>query len=270
MSNPVRVGIHGAGGRMGRAVIQALQGHAQLVLGAATDARGSSLIGADSGEIAGVGRNGVLVSDTLDQALGKCDVMIDFSRPEGTMLLIEALAPTTVALVTGTTGLAADEQARLLNLAQSRPVVQAANFSVGVNVCVKLTEMAARIMQDQADIEIVEAHHKHKVDAPSGTALRLGQAACDALDWDLDAVAVKSRDGNIGPRPQGSIGFSTIRGGDIVGEHTVLFAAEGERVEITHKASSRMNFASGAVRAAKWLSTQQAGLYDMTHVLGLE
>ncbi len=270
MSNPVRVCVHGAGGRMGRTVIQALQNHSQLVLSAATDAHGSSLIGADSGEIAGVGRNGVAVVDQLDQALAISDVVIDFSRPEGTMRLIDALEQTTVALVTGTTGLAAEEQARLIKLAQSRPLVQAANFSVGVNVCVKLTEMAARIMRDEADIEIIEAHHKHKVDAPSGTALRLGQAACAALDLDLDAVAVKSRDGNIGPRPQGTIGFSTVRGGDIVGEHTVMFAAEGERVEITHKASSRMNFASGAVRAANWLTQQSAGLYDMTHVLGLE
>lgn len=270
MSEAWRVGVHGAAGRMGRAVIQALQDHPQLTLAAATDARGSSLVGADCGELAGIGRCGVLITDELPQALSLCDVVIDFSRPEGTMSLIYALAATDVALVTGTTGLAPDEQSKLDGLAKTRPVVQAANFSVGVNVCVKLTEMAAKIMQGMADIEIIEAHHKHKVDAPSGTALRLGQAACDALDWQLDEVAVKSRDGNIGPRPDGSIGFSTVRGGDIVGEHTVMFAAEGERVEITHKASSRMNFATGAVRAAAWLSQQDKGLYDMTHVLGLE
>lgn len=270
MNKAWRVGVHGAGGRMGRAVVQALHQHPQLSLSVATDAPGSSLIGTDSGELAGVGRNAVLLTDQLDQAATQCDVVIDFSRPQGTLLLVEALAASDVALVTGTTGLAADEQAKLLELAQSRPVVQAANFSVGVNVCVKLTEMAARIMHGMADIEIIEAHHKHKVDAPSGTALRLGQAVCDALDQNLDEVAVKSRDGNIGPRPDGTIGFSTVRGGDIVGEHTVLFAAEGERVEITHKASSRMNFATGAVRAAAWLREQPAGLYDMTHVLGLE
>ncbi|MGJ8670155.1 MAG: 4-hydroxy-tetrahydrodipicolinate reductase [Oceanococcus sp.] len=269
MSTTWRVCVHGAAGRMGRSVIQALSERDDLTLAAATEPSGSSLIGSDAGELAGLGHLGVVVTDDLSAALDCSDVVIDFTRPAGTMALVEALQGRTVALITGTTGLEESEQAKLVAHARQACVVQAANFSVGVNVCVKLTEMAARIMADSSDIEIIEAHHKHKVDAPSGTALRLGQAVCDATGKSLQTDAVKSRDGNIGPRPEGSIGFSTVRGGDIVGEHTVMFAAEGERVEITHKASSRMNFASGAVRAAAWLQQQPSALYDMTDVLGL-
>ena len=269
MSDAWKVCVHGAGGRMGRSVIQALAQQSSLVLAAAIESPGSSLIGVDSGELSALGRNGIIIGDQLDAALQQCDVVIDFSRPEASVNLLAAIAGRSVALVTGTTGLAADQQACLLKQAKTAAIVQAANFSVSVNVCVKLTELAAKIMANESDIEIIEAHHKHKIDAPSGTALRLGQAVCDATGRNLERDAVKSRDGNIGPRREGSIGFSTVRGGDIVGEHTVMFAAEGERVEITHKASSRMNFASGAVRAAAWLRDQPAGVYDMTDVLGL-
>ena len=265
----LRVCVHGAAGRMGRSVIQALNEREGLQLTAATEPSGSSLLGSDAGELAGLGRLGITVTDDLSAALDDSDVVIDFTRPAGTLALVAALKGRPVALVTGTTGLEASEQAKLVAHAEQACVVQAANFSVGVNVCVKLTELASRIMAENSDIEIIEAHHKHKVDAPSGTALRLGQAVCDATGKSLDRDAVKSRDGNIGPRPEGTIGFSTVRGGDIVGEHTVMFAAEGERVEITHKASSRMNFAAGAVRAAAWLKEQPPGLYDMTDVLGL-
>lgn len=264
-----RVCVHGAGGRMGRSVIQALAGIEKLKLAQATESAGSDFVGLDAGRLAGLDDAGVKITDQLSQALADVDVVIDFSRPEGLMQLLQAMPNKPVAIVTGTTGLSDAEQQRLQDYAATTGVVQAANFSVGVNVCLKLTELAARIMADSSDIEIIEAHHKHKVDAPSGTALRLGQAVCDATGKDLKTDAVKSRDGNIGPRPNGTIGFSTVRGGDIVGEHTVMFAAEGERVEITHKATSRMNFARGAVRAADWLRIQAPGLYDMPEVLGL-
>lgn len=269
MSDTIGVCVHGAGGRMGRAVIAAVSADPRLHLAAATEPAQSSLIGADAGEMAGVGRCGIAVTADLDAALQASALVIDFTRPEGTLTLLDALRAHPVPLITGTTGMDAEAQARLQSHAQTAVVVQAANFSIGVNVCVKLTELAAKIMDEHADVEIVEAHHRHKVDAPSGTALRLGQAVAESTGRTLQEHGVFSRDGNIGARPERAIGFATVRAGDIIGEHTVMFAAEGERVEISHKASSRMNFAQGAVRAALWSQTQAPGLYDMTDVLGL-
>jgi 4-hydroxy-tetrahydrodipicolinate reductase len=261
--------VHGAAGRMGRAVIEAVHTSEGLCLSAATEPSGSSLLGADAGELSGLGTLGVRLTDDLEAALAVSDVVIDFTRPAGTVSLLKALEGTDVCLISGTTGLNAAEQNSLEKQALCSPVVQAANFSIGINVCIKLTEIAAKIMDDYADVEIIEAHHKHKVDAPSGTALRLGQAVAAVTGRSLEHDAVRCRDGHTGPRPERAIGFSTVRAGDIIGEHTVMFAAEGERLEITHKASSRMNFAAGAVRAAKWVSEQPAALYDMTDVLGL-
>ncbi len=267
--NPIRVVVHGAGGRMGRAVIAALAGQPEFQLTAAIEPPGSGLLGADSGELAGIGRNGVAVSADLPGAVVAVDLVIDFSRPEGLMALLDALESMPVSLVTGTTGLDAGQARRLRAAAQSLAIVQAANFSIGVNLCLKLVELAAQVMGESADVEIIEAHHRDKVDAPSGTALRLGQAVAGALGKDLELHAVKARVGETGPRPAGAIGFATIRAGDIIGEHSVLFAAPGERVEITHKASSRGNFASGAVAAARWVRGREPGLYDMPDVLNL-
>lgn len=270
MSSKLRICVHGAAGRMGRAVIAAVMESPGLELSAATEPAGSSLLGADAGELVHLPPLGVRIEADVAAALAKSDVVIDFTRPAGTMALLDALPGTGVGLITGTTGLTRTEQDRLVACAQHAAIVQAANFSIGVNLCIKLTEMAARIMDADADVEIIEAHHKHKVDAPSGTALRLGEAVAQATGRSLEQHAVRSRDGNIGPRPERAIGFATIRAGDIVGEHTVLFAAEGERVEITHRATSRLNFASGAVRAARWISAQNPGLYDMNAVLGFD
>lgn len=269
MNQDLQVSVHGAAGRMGRAVIAAISASEGLRVVSAIEPSASAHLGRDAGELAGVGALGVAITDDVDAALADAQIVIDFSRPEGTMALVDALRDRERVLVTGTTGLSAAEQDRLHDLAGRVAVVQAANFSVGVNLCIRLSELAARVLDDDADVEIIEAHHRHKVDAPSGTALRLGQAVAEATGRSLEHDAVRARDGNIGPRPERAIGFATVRGGDIIGDHTVLFACEGERVEITHKASSRQNFAGGALRAARWAVAQPPGLYDMPDVLGL-
>lgn len=267
--DPIRIAIVGAGGRMGRQLIQAVSQIDGVVLGAAFEQSSSSLLGSDAGELAGVGKIGVLVSDNLEQHKDSFDVLIDFTRPEGTLRHLSFCVTHQKNMVIGTTGF--DEQGkRAINEAAEKiGIVFAANFSVGVNLVLKLLEKAAKVMGEYSDIEIIEAHHRHKVDAPSGTALAMGEAIADALDIELADHAVYSREGHTGERPKGAIGFATIRAGDIIGEHTAIFADIGERVEITHKASSRMTFANGAVRASLWLSSQQVGLYDMRDVLGL-
>lgn len=271
MSNAgIRMAIAGAGGRMGRQLIQAVSQAEGVVLGAALQRKGSSLVGTDAGEMAGVGRLNVKVSDSLDDVVDDFDILIDFTRPEGTLAYLEFCQKHHKAIVIGTTGFDDAGKAEIEQAAKAIPVVFAANFSVGVNVVLKLLEKAAKVMGDYTDIEIVEAHHRHKVDAPSGTALAMGEAIAGALGRDLKECAVYAREGYTGERDPKSIGFATIRAGDIVGEHTVMFADIGERVEITHKASSRMTFANGAVKAAVWLSSQKNGLYDMKDVLGLE
>ncbi|WP_288423333.1 4-hydroxy-tetrahydrodipicolinate reductase [uncultured Acinetobacter sp.] len=267
MSASPRIGVLGAGGRMGRILIQAVQ-QAGYQLAAAVERPESSLVGTDAGELAGIGSIGVKVAGSLSEVLKDCDVVIDFTAPVATEQHLQLCAEAGVAMVIGTTGFS-EQQKQLLNETATRtPVVYAANYSVGVNVSIKLLELASKVFGDSVDIEIIEAHHRHKVDAPSGTALMMGEAIAETLGRDLKTDAVYCREGHTGARERQSIGFQTIRGGDIVGEHTAMFIGEGERVEITHKATNRMNFASGAVRAAAWVVGRDARKYDMKDVLG--
>jgi 4-hydroxy-tetrahydrodipicolinate reductase len=230
---------------------------------------GSTLIGVDAGELASLGRIGVPLSGKLDAVADEFDVLIDFTLPEVMLKNLEFCRKAGKSMVIGTTGLDAAQKQLLAEASKDIAIVFAANFSVGVNLSLKLLDMAARVLGDEADIEIIEAHHRHKIDAPSGTALRMGEVIASALDRDLQKVAVYGREGHTGVRERETIGFATVRGGDVVGDHTVLFACEGERLEITHKASSRMTFAKGAVRAALWLDGREPGLYDMQDVLDL-
>jgi len=264
-----RIAVMGAAGRMGKTLIEAVQQAPGAALSAAIDRPDSSLVGADAGELAALGRLGVPLSGDLARVVDEFDVLIDFTHPSVTLNNLAVCRQAGKAMVIGTTGFSAEEKAQLAQAAKEIPIVFAANFSVGVNLCLKLLDTAARVLGDEVDIEIIEAHHRHKVDAPSGTALRMGEVVAQALGRNLAEVAVYGREGQTGARDRQTIGFATVRAGDVVGDHTVLFAAEGERVEITHKASSRMTFAKGAVRAALWLEGQAAGLYDMQDVLGL-
>ena len=264
-----RIAVMGAAGRMGKNLIDAVQQAAAAELTAAVDRPDSSLIGADVGELIGQGKLGVQLAGDLAKVLDRFDVLIDFTHPTVTLHNLELCRKAGKAMVIGTTGFTPEQKQQLAEAAQEIPIVFAANFSVGVNLCLKLLDTAARVLGDEVDIEIIEAHHRHKLDAPSGTALRMGEVVAEALGRDLHKVAVYGREGQTGARARETIGFATVRAGDVVGDHTVLFAAEGERVEITHKASSRMTFANGAVRAACWLKERKAGLYDMQDVLGL-
>ncbi|MBB3305800.1 MULTISPECIES: 4-hydroxy-tetrahydrodipicolinate reductase [unclassified Enterobacter] len=265
----IRIAIVGAPGRMGRNLIQAVQQAEGVALGAALARSGSSLLGVDAGELAGIGKTGVIVSDDLQKVVNDFDVLIDFTRPEGTLEYLAFCRQYNKAMVIGTTGFDEAGKAAIRAAAEEIGIVFAANFSVGVNLVLNLLQQAAKVMGDYADIEIVEAHHRHKVDAPSGTALAMGEAIADAMKWNLDEHAVYAREGHTGERKAQTIGFATVRAGDIVGEHTAMFADIGERVEITHKASSRMTFANGAVKAASWLKNKKSGLYDMRDVLDL-
>jgi|RhiMethySRZTD1v2_1073278.scaffolds.fasta_scaffold309332_2 4-hydroxy-tetrahydrodipicolinate reductase len=270
---PVNVAIAGAGGRMGQALIEATLGAVpDFALVAALDVAGSPALGRDAGERFGR-TTGIVVGSDIDAAVKAADVLIDFTRPAGTLGHAAACARQRKALVAGTTGLTAAQKADLAAHARTIPIVFAPNMSVGVNVLVKLVEMAAARLGPAYDIEIVEMHHKHKVDAPSGTALWLGEAAAAGAGVDLADHAVRARDGVTGERKPGTIGFAALRGGDVVGEHTVVFAAAGERVELTHRATSRQNFAAGALRAAAFAAGRLAplapGLYGMNDVLGL-
>jgi 4-hydroxy-tetrahydrodipicolinate reductase len=265
-----RIAIAGAAGRMGRILLEAVKQNPQAHLGAATGRPGNSLIGSDAGEIAGLGKLQVRLVGDLQEVIQDFDVLIDFTTPQTTLANAKLCAAHGKGLVIGTTGFNPEEKQALLAYQNQIPLCIAANFSTGVNLCFKLLEMAARVLGNDVDIEIVEAHHRHKVDSPSGTALRMGEVLADTLGRDLDQVAVYGREGQIGPRQRDTIGFATVRGGDVVGDHTVMFMADGERVEITHKASSRMAFARGAVRAAVWLEQQPNGLFDMQDVLGLK
>ncbi len=264
----MKIAIVGAGGRMGKTLVETVKETEGVELTAATEYPGSSLLGADAGELAGVGKLGVTVVATLDEA-PEFDALIDFTRPEGTLKHMAFCREHGKALVIGTTGFSEEEKAEISAAAQDIPIVFAPNMSVGVNLSLKLLELAARVLADDVDIEIIEAHHRHKVDAPSGTALRMGEVVAETLGRNLAECAVYGREGVTGERDRKTIGFETIRAGDIVGEHTVMFVGEGERVEVTHKASSRKTFSSGAVRAAKWLQGREAGLYDMQDVLDL-
>ena len=264
-----KLAISGCAGRMGKHLIEASTQFDGVALGAASERPGSSLIGADAGDLAGVGKLGVVIVDDLARAINHFDVLIDFSRPEVTLAHLELCRKAGKRLVIGTTGFSDAQKQAIRAAANDIAIVFAPNMSVGVNLCFKLLETAARVLGDDYDVEIIEAHHKHKIDAPSGTALRMGEVVADALGRDLKQCAVYGREGVTGERDRHTIGFATVRAGDIVGDHTVMFAAQGERVEITHKASSRITFARGAVRAAHWLMQQDRGLFDMQDVLGL-
>lgn len=265
----MKVGIIGAAGRMGRMLIEATLANPDAQLAAAVDMPGSSLIGSDAGELVGQGKCGVQLVDSLDQVVTDADVFIDFTVAAATVSNIATCAAAGTRLVIGTTGLDAAALKDLNVAAGQVAICYAPNYSVGVNLTFKLLEMAASVLGDEVDIEVLEAHHRHKVDAPSGTALRMGEVVAQTLGRDLKEVAVHGREGHTGERERTAIGFSCVRAGDIVGDHTVMFAGEGERVEITHKASSRMAFARGAVRAAIWLAEKPTGLFDMQDVLGL-
>jgi len=264
----IKIAITGAAGRMGKALLEAVNQADETQLSVALERAGSTVVGVDAGELAGIGKLDVTVVDDITTA-DAFDVLIDFTRPEVTLANLAVCRQRGNAMVIGTTGFDEIQKAQIVEAAQDIGIVFAPNMSVGVNLCLKLLETAAKVLGDEVDIEIIEAHHRHKVDAPSGTALRMGEVVADALGRDLKDCAVYGREGVTGERDRKTIGFETIRAGDIVGDHTVLFAGDGERVEITHKASSRMTFASGAVRAAQWLAGRKAGLYDMRDVLGL-
>lgn len=264
----MRVAIAGASGRMGHMLIEAVVRADDLSLAGALDVAGSPALGQDAAAFLGQPQ-GVLITADLDAALAGADVLIDFTRPEGTLAHLAACRRHGVKAVIGTTGFSAAQKAEIASHAEHTAVVLAPNMSVGVNVVMKLLDMAARALNQGYDIEVIEAHHRHKVDAPSGTALQMGEVLAQALGRKLDDCAVYAREGVTGERDPSTIGFSAIRGGDIVGDHTVLFAGTGERIEITHKSSSRATYAQGSLRAARFLADKPRGLFDMNAVLGL-
>lgn len=270
MTQTTKVGIIGAGGRMGRMLIEAVANNPATTLAAAIERSGSTLLGVDAGELAGIGTLGVILTDDLTSVMGDIEVLIDFSLPQATERNVQVCAEHKVAMVIGTTGLSDAQEQALDTACEQIPVVYAGNYSTGVNLSLKLIEMAAKAFGETADIEVVEAHHKHKVDAPSGTAYMMANAAADARGQNLKEVAVYGREGQTGARKPGSIGIHAIRGGEIIGDHTVMFIADGEMVEITHRARERMTFAAGAVRAAAWIVNQPKGRFDMQDVLGLK
>lgn len=262
-----RIAIPGAAGRMGRALTRACAAVDGLVVGAASEHPDSPAIGRDAGELAGIESSGIIIGKRL--APDDFDVLIDFTRPAPALGHLALCQSSGKRMVIGTTGFSADDKRTIERAASDIPIVLAPNMSVGVNVCFSLLARAAEALGNDVDVEIIEAHHRHKVDAPSGTALGMGEVVAKALGRNLETCAIYGREGITGERDRKTIGFSTIRAGDIVGEHTVMFASEGERIEISHKATSRANFAAGAMRAASWLADRRAGLYSMQDVLGL-
>ncbi len=264
-----RIAVAGASGRMGQMLIEAIRQSTDCVLSGALDVASSPAIGQDAAAFSGHASS-VLIHSDLHAGLKDTDVLIDFTRPEGTMAHLAACRALGVKLVIGTTGFSEAQKAEIAEAAQHIAIVMAPNMSVGVNVTLKLLEMAAKALSTGYDIEIIEAHHRHKIDAPSGTALKMGEVIAGALGRDLKDCAVYAREGVTGERDPSSIGFATIRGGDIVGDHTVLFAGTGERIEISHKSSSRATYAQGSLRAARFLAAQKAGLFDMFDVLNLK
>jgi 4-hydroxy-tetrahydrodipicolinate reductase len=268
MTAPVRIAIAGASGRMGRMLIEAVRGSSDFVLAGALDVPASPGIGSDATAFLGHA-SGVTITDDTAAGVKGAHVLIDFTRPEGTLEHLKACRSAGVRMVIGTTGFSDGQKAQIAEAAKDIAIVMAPNMSVGVNVTLKLLDMAARAMSSGYDIEVIEAHHRHKVDAPSGTALKMGEVIANALGRDLKDCAVYAREGVTGERDPSTIGFATIRGGDIVGDHTVLFAGTGERIEITHKASSRTTYAQGSLRAARFLASHKTGMFDMFDVLGL-
>ena len=265
----IKVGVIGAGGRMGRMLIEAVQNNPKTILNAAIERQGSSLVGADAGEVAAIGRLEVQIVDVLEAVINDIDVLIDFSLPDATEKNMQVCAEHNVAMVIGTTGFNEAQEQVLAKASEKIAIVYAGNYSTGINLSLKLLGMAATAFGNEADVEIIEAHHKHKIDAPSGTAYMMAEAVAEARGQNLKDVAIYGREGQTGERESGTIGIHAVRGGEIVGDHTVMFIADGEVVEITHRARERMTFAAGAVRAATWVTEQAIGQYDMQDVLGL-
>ncbi len=265
----INVGVIGAGGRMGRMLIEAVQNNPQTTLKAAIERQGSSLVGADAGEVAAIGHLNVQIVDDLAAVIDDIDVLIDFSLPDATEKNMQVCAEHNVAMVIGTTGFNEQQERVLAKASEKITIVYAGNYSTGVNLSLKLLGMAAKAFGNDADVEIIEAHHKHKIDAPSGTAYMMAEAVAEARGQNLKDVAIYGREGQTGERESGTIGIHAVRGGEIVGDHTVMFIADGEVVEITHRARARMTFAAGAVRAATWVVEQEVGQYNMQDVLGL-
>ena len=263
------VAIIGAAGRMGRMLVRMVHAEDGMRVAAAVEREGDPHVGVDAGTLAGFGEIGVDVEGSLDRALDVSDVCIDFTLPGPTVEHARACRSRRRPMVIGTTGLSPKQRAMLAESAADIAIMHAPNMSVGVNLCFKLLDIAARALGDSVDIEVIEAHHRNKVDAPSGTAVRMGEIIAGALGRELADCAIYGREGHTGIRDRATIGFETIRAGDIVGEHTVMFGGEGERIELTHRAASRANFAAGAVRAARWVAKSPPGLYDMQDVLGL-
>jgi 4-hydroxy-tetrahydrodipicolinate reductase len=264
-----RIAVAGASGRMGRTILEAINARDDVVLGAGSVLPEDPALGQDAGPLIGQPATGVKLVADLAKVAGSFDTLIDFTSPAATLQHLDLCVAHGKQLIIGTTGFTAEEKERIAAAAQKTAIVFAPNMSVGVNLCFKLLELAARVIGEEADIEIVEAHHRFKKDAPSGTALKMGEVVAQTLGRDLAECAVYGREGQTGERDRKTIGFATIRAGDIVGDHTVMFATPGERVEITHKSSSRMTYANGALRAASWLKGKATGLYSMQDVLGL-
>lgn len=265
-----KIAVTGAAGRMGRAIIETCINAQSVQLSAAIEKTGANLLGVDAGELIGAGSQDVIIVSDIKKVLDEFDVLIDFTNPEATLNNLEICRDAGRKIVIGTTGFTQSQRELIATAAQDIAIVFAPNMSVGVNLCLKLLDTAARVLDEDFDIEIIEAHHRDKIDAPSGTALAMGEVVAKALGRNLKDCAIYGREGKTGKRDGQTIGFATIRAGDIVGEHTVMFAGSGERIEITHKASSRKTFAKGAVRAAQWVEDKQTGLFDMQDVLGLK
>jgi 4-hydroxy-tetrahydrodipicolinate reductase len=265
----IRVVVTGAGGRMGARLVGLIKESPTLELVGAVERKGHPAVGADAGETAGCGRLGVVVTDDLTALASRVEVLIEFTSPDATLMHLAIMAASRKAMVIGTTGFSTEQLTKLRELAKPIPCVFAPNMSVGVNVLLKMLPQIARALGEDYDIEVLEAHHRLKKDAPSGTALKMAQVLADAMGQALDAVAAYGRKGMLGERKRGEIGMQVIRAGDIIGDHTVLFGGLGERIEVTHRAQSRDTFARGALRAAQWVVAQAPGLYDMQDVLGL-
>lgn len=267
--NEMGLVVVGAAGRMGRTLMRVVSETEGVTLVGAIERRGAPEVGADAGELAGLGANGIAIAEDPLPAFAKADGVLDFTAPAASVAFSELAAQARIVHVVGTTGLSADDEEKLKAAARHAPIVKSGNMSLGVNLVAALARQAARALDPGYDVEIVEMHHRNKVDAPSGTALMLGAAVAEGRGIDLDAHAARGRDGNHGPRKRGDIGFASLRGGSVIGEHAVIFAGDGETIELTHKAGDRALFARGAVHAALWGRDKKPGLYSMADVLGL-